>query len=158
MSHTWITTSSTTIPAMVNPVIAACERGIVPDHLYVLENPGVIDEVERAIDHWTTVVEAYVGKTPEIHVTTIEDELDFLEIHHHINDAIAEARDRDGTVSVDFTPGRKFMSAIAFTAGIRNDADHVFYFYLKDFEYYNLYYPMIPRTAATLIDFVGELK
>ena len=64
----------------------------------------------------------------------------------------AAARERDAEVAVDITPGRKFMSAIAFAAGMRYDADHVYYFYVSGEEHMGAFYPEIPRTATTLYD------
>lgn len=42
---------------------------------------------------------------------------------------------------------------IIIAAGMRYDADHVFYFYLSDYGFYGGLYPEIPRTAVELIDF-----
>lgn len=58
---------------------------------------------------------------------------------------------------MDFTPGRKFMSAIAFQAGMKFEADHVFYFYRKGGVYQGNYLPEIPRTAYELIDFTEAI-
>jgi hypothetical protein len=34
--HIWATNASTTLEAMVNPVIAACDGGVVPDRIAIL--------------------------------------------------------------------------------------------------------------------------
>lgn len=157
MTTAWITTASPHVRAVANPLNAACHRGFVPDTLYVIENPGVEEEIERALELCTTIVEAYGGATPEINVTTLDSEVDFTRIHAHIRDAIEAVTADDGDVAVDITPGRKFMSAIAFTAGIRYGADHVFYLYLKGSEHYGQSYPDIPHTGVELYDFTEEL-
>jgi len=157
MSTAWITTSSTNIEAMVNSLNAACDQGFVPDELHLIENPGVTDEVDRALDLAATIIAAYDGEEPEIHLTSLESEVEFDRIRTHVRDAIETVHDDGGDVAVDITPGRKFMSAIAFAAGLRYDADHVFYFYLDSPEYFGRLYPDMPRTATHLYDFREEL-
>lgn len=157
MAHAWITTSSTNVEAIVNSLNAACDEGFVPEDLYVIENPGVEEEVERALDLATTIITAYGGSEPEIHLTTIDDEVDFDAIRTHVKGAIEEVHERGGEVAVDITPGRKFMSAIAFAAGMKYGADHVYYFYLTSTSYFGRLYPNMPRTATKLYDFVEEL-
>ena len=64
-----------------------------------------------------------------------------------------EARETDKVAAVDVTPGRKFMSAIAFQAGIKYDAEHVFYLYLPEGQFYGRIFPDVPNRALDLIDF-----
>lgn len=156
MGNSWITTSSTHVEAMVNSLNAACDRGFVPNHLYVIENPTVTEQVDSAIDHAATIIRAYDGGDPEFHLTTIDAEVAFDSIRSHVQDAIEEAKGRGDEVAVDITPGRKFMSAIAFAAGMRYEADHVFYFYLAGDGHFGQLYPEIPRTASRLYDFTEE--
>jgi len=137
---------------MVNPLNAACDRGFVPDRLYFLKNPGVEAEVDEAISIAETIIEAYNDDDPDVSITELEDELEFDKIRTHVQSAI-EASDDGDEVAVDFTPGRKFMSAIAFAAGMRYGADHVYYFYVSSPEYLGRLYPEIPRTAVDLFDF-----
>lgn len=154
MSRTWITTSSTRVGAMVNSINAACEEGFVPDHCYFLDNPEVEEAVQRAIEYTNAVVEAYGGDPPTVHLTSLEDEIEFDRIRTFVQEAIEEANARGDEVAVDITPGRKFMSAIAFAAGMRYGADHVYYFYLSSYGSWGGLYPEIPRSAIELIDFV----
>lgn len=157
MPTAWITTSSTNIEAMVNSLNAACDQGFVPDELHLIENPGVTEQVDRALDLAATIISTYNGEEPEIHLTSLESEVDFEHIHSHVKNAIKRVHDEGGDVAVDITPGRKFMSAIAFATGLRYDADHVFYFYLDSPDYYGRLYPDMPRTATHLYDFTEEL-
>lgn len=157
MPTAWITTSSTHVEAVVNSLNAACDRGFVPDELHLIENPGVTEQVDRALALATTIITAYDGDEPEIHLTALDSEVEFDRIHTHVRDAIERVHDDGGEVAVDITPGRKFMSAIAFAAGLRYEADHVFYFYLGSPEYFGRLYPDMPRTATHLYDFTEEL-
>lgn len=157
MDKAWVSSSSTHLVSMVNPITAACEQGFVPTRLYFLDSPGVTEQIERALDIATTVVLEYGGDEPEISLTSLERDNEFEQIHAHYRDAIDDVRDAGGEVAVDITPGRKFMSAIAFTAGIQYDADHVYYLYITSAGYFGQSYPEMPRTAMRLYDFTEEL-
>lgn len=100
--------------------------------------------------HATT---AAYGDEATVDVTTPDGETDFEGIVNHIRGPIDAAAEADA-VAVDVTPGRKFMSAIAFQAGMQFGADHVYYLYLDSAAYFGAIYPDIPTTAAELIDFV----
>lgn len=152
MTRSWITNSSTTIEAMVNSINAACDQGFIPSDIYMLENPAVSEEVSEALAHAELVIGAYGGEPPDIHLTTLEDEVEFARIRDHHREAIGEATDRGDEVAVDITPGRKFMSAIAFATGMRYAADHVYYFYVSSTDFHGHLYPEIPRTATALYD------
>ena len=156
MVTAWVTNGTTTLEAIVNPINAACDDGFVPDRLYIIENPKVTDEVARAVDLATEIVDAYGGDELDIQITSIESELDFDQLYAHTKEAIEEVHEDDGEVAVDFTPGRKFMSALAFATGMRYDADHVYYFYLEDTPRGRVY-PSIPRTKSRLYDFTEVL-
>lgn len=154
MSRYWVTAGSTTVEAVANPLTAACtEWGYVPTHIFVLDNPGLGDTVQHTTEFMKAVVEAHGGDTPEVTITTIEDETDFRAVGAHYRAAIEEAKREDAAVAVDVTPGRKFMSAIAFQAGIQLDADHAFYLYVESGDLFGRLYPDLPRTATTLYDF-----
>jgi hypothetical protein len=140
------------MPGILNPLMAACDEGYVPDEVQVLTNPDVADTVSVACEHIEVVIDAYGGEA-EIEQVELLEETDFEEIVHYYRSAIQDARETGATVAVDITPGRKFMSAIAFQAGIQFDADHVYYFHRKAGGYYGQFYPEIPRTATDLIDF-----
>lgn len=157
MTIAWITTSSIHVEAMLNSIIAACEREFVPTDLYLIETPGASEHVDRALDVAASAIAAYDGDDPEIHLTTLEHETEFDRIRAHIKEAIETVHESDGEVAVDITPGRKFMSAIAFAAGFRYGADHVFYFYHESSDYYGHVYPEMPRTACKLYDFTEVL-
>ena len=153
MSKSWVTTASTNVQAMTNSLTAACDEGYVPDAIHVLEMANVAQQVDEALEDATRVIEAYGGDEPSIHFTEIDREVDFERIHEHVRSAIESADDNGNSVAVDITPGRKFMSAIAFATGMRYDADHVYYLYISSTDYFGRRYPEIPRTAAHLYDF-----
>lgn len=153
MVKAWITTMSTNLEAVVNPLAAACEDEFLPDELYVLENPGIGDRFDDITSMMERVVIEYGGDDPELSVTHLDEETDFQQIVDHFRDPIAQIGDDDGTIAVDVTPGRKFMSAIAFQAGIQFQADHVFYLYLSESQFYGRIYSDVPKPTVELIDF-----
>jgi len=140
------------MPGILNPLTAACDRGYVPDEAFVLSNPGVAEYVADATDQFEVIIEAYGGDA-DVSAHELDHETDFRDIIEFYRSTIEAARENGDTIAVDVTPGRKFMSAIAFQAGIKFDADHVFYFHRKAGGYYGQFYAEIPRTATNLIDF-----
>jgi hypothetical protein len=136
---------------MINPLLAACERGYVPDQVELLSNPSVKSDIDDVVPLIETIGAEY-GIDLTIHWHRLSDETDFGDIVASFQQSI-ESTDETTSVAVDITPGRKFMSAIAFQAGIRYGADHVYYLLLDSEKYYGQIYPDIPRTATELIDF-----
>jgi hypothetical protein len=156
MARIWVTNGTPTIPGIVNPVTAACDEGFIPDKARILSNPGVADSVATASEICDLVVDAYGGDA-DVQPHRLEHETDFASIVDFYQSAIEAAHENGDEIAVDVTPGRKFMSAIAFQAGIRFDADHVYYFHRKAGGYYGQFYAEIPRTATDLIDFTEVL-
>ena len=153
MSRVWVTNGSPALYAMVNTVNMACDEGFIPSRVHMLQNPAIVAQVDDALSYITRTVEAYRGEPPEIRRTTLETELDFDGMRVHHQHAIESAKECGEDVAVDITPGRKFMSAIAFAAGMRYGADHVYYFHLSATSGDRQLYPEFPRTATTLYDF-----
>lgn len=57
MDNVWVSSGSTTIEAMINPIAAACagddlDEAFIPDTVHFLENPGLGDALSEA----TTVI------------------------------------------------------------------------------------------------------
>lgn len=156
MVRVWVTNGTPTMPGIVNPLTAACDRRYVPDEVWVLSNPGVAESVATATDYFEVVVDAYGGDA-DISRHELDDETDFGAIVEFYRSRIEAARENGDTIAVDVTPGRKFMSAIAFQAGFTFEADHVFYFHRRAGGYHGQFYPEIPRTATDLLDFTEVL-
>lgn len=151
MARHWLTIASPTTEAMTNPLLAACEDGYIPDSIRILSNPTVEENVAPVVPFLETIVETYDADAT-VNVHTISRETAFEEIGAFFRDGIEET-ETDEEIAVDITPGRKFMSAIAFQAGIRYGADHVFYLLLDSSKFYGQVFPDIPRPAVDLIDF-----
>lgn len=99
MEQYWVTTGSTNVEAVVNPLAAAWrEWGYLPDYIYLLSNPGVETQLDRITELATTIVEAYGGETPTIKCTSLDSETDFQAIVEHFRSAIEAAEDADGEI------------------------------------------------------------
>lgn len=153
MVTAWLTTMSTNLEAVVNPLTAACEAGFRPTEIHVLNNPGLDDQFDDITSMMERVVVEYGGDDPVFSVTHLDTETDFPSIVEHFRDPIGRIQRDGGTAAVDVTPGRKFMSAIAFQAGIQFEADHVFYLYTVNSRFYGRLYPDVPRPMVELVDF-----
>ncbi|NHN41838.1 hypothetical protein G9C85_09370 [Halorubellus sp. JP-L1] len=152
--HRWVTCESTTFESMVNPLAGACSEGFVPDEYIILSNEAIRDNVERA----TALAERIVAEYDESLETTVEsldDERDLEAIVSFFKDNLDAPP--SGETAVDVTPGRKFMSAIAFQAGMQYGADHVYYLFLDSADYYGHIYDDIPDPAVDLIDFTAVM-
>ena len=152
MARVWITTGSTRIAPVVNPLTAACHHGFVPTDIYILDNPSVAEVTTPTATLMKTVVTAHGGEEPDITVETIEDELDFEAIIAYLQSAIEAGQAVDAEIAVDVTPGRKFWSSISFRAGFEYDVDHIYYIHLPG-TYFGELYPTIPRPSIELVDF-----
>jgi hypothetical protein len=150
----WVTCGSTTFEAMINPLAAACSEGFVPDEYVVLSNEEIEETVERATTLATAVVDEYDGSL-ETSTESLDAERDFEAIVSYFRENVRTTEATE--VAVEVTPGRKFMSAIAFQAGFQYDADHVFYLFPDSDAYYGRIYDDIPEPAVDLIDFTEVL-
>jgi len=148
---------STHPESVLNPLIGACEEGFVPSSVELLSNPSVADYEATISSLIEEVMTAYGKHNGEVSIRHLNNELEFSEIVAHFLTPIEEAGPND-TVAIDITPGRKFMSAIAFQTGMSYGADHVYYNHLNSDEYFGMIYSVIPRTATTLIDFTELLE
>jgi hypothetical protein len=150
MATIWLTIASPTTEAVVNPLLAACDDQFVPDEIHLLTNPG-LDHVTPTLVSLLEDVVATYDTTATVDTHQLEAETDYGAIASFFVDSIATGT-TDDTVAIDITPGRKFMSAIAFQAGLKHGADHVFYLHLQSTAYGRCY-PDIPRTNVDLVDF-----
>jgi hypothetical protein len=150
----WVTTASPTLEAVINPLSAACtEAGYIPSDIRILDNPTVREDSKQAAELLKHIVKAHGGEEPTVEFHTIDSERDFEAIVAYHRESIQEATQTDTPVAIDVTPGRKFMSALAFQAGIQFGADHVYYLYLHSSDYYDRVYPDLPRPGVDIVDF-----
>lgn len=94
MTGVWVTNSSTTVEAMINPLTAALDGGFVPERIHLLENPEVVNEVDHFVQLTETVFTAYETDLPTVERTSLDDEVQFERIRTHHRDAIEDARNQ----------------------------------------------------------------
>lgn len=152
MSRHWVTNASPTIEGVINPVIAACEEGYVPEVVHLATNPGLEDTDARIRELLGRTIPGYGVEDPAIEFDLIKDETDFDAIMEWFRGRITAATEAGQEVAVDMTPGRKYMSAIALQSGLKYEADHVFYVHIPG-RYFQRLYPSVPRPAVELYDF-----
>lgn len=152
MTRYWVTSMSTHPESVVNPLIAACEEGYIPSTIRLLSNPTVESRLGTITELLSMVVTAYGNKDATVETNTLDQETNFDGIVEHFYRPIRESEERD-KIAIDVTPGRKFMSAIAFQVGMKYDATHVYYNHLNSENYFGKVHSTIPRTATELIDF-----
>lgn len=153
MDRVWITNGSTSIPPIVNPLIAACHDGYVPTDIYLLSNSAIEDVTDAATSLMKTAVTAHGGEEPSITVESVDEETDFDAIAAYLQSAIETGDDAGADVAVDISPGRRFWSVISFDTGVRYDVEHIYYSHVETEAYFGDTFPTIPRTAINLIDF-----
>ena len=127
MDRVWITNGSTSIPPVVNPLIAACHNGYVPTDVYILTNPVIDDVTDAATSLMKTAVPAQGGEEPSITVETIDEESDFEAITTYPRSAIEAGDDANPDIAVDISPGPRLWSVLSFQAGITHYVDHLYY-------------------------------
>jgi uncharacterized protein (DUF2461 family) len=143
---------STHPESVVNPLVAACEDGYVPTRVELLSNPEVESYLEPVEELISTVLTAYDRHDATVEISSLDHEMDLPAIIDHFKTPVVQ-RETNDRVAVDITPGRKFMTAIAFQAGMKYDADHVYYLHLDSEDYFGEVLSTIPRVAYELIDF-----
>ncbi len=155
MDRGWISVASTTTGSVIDPLCASCHQGYIPDSICIIGNPTLRDELENQSQLASSIVEKYRA-SPEIETKNITDETSFEEIYNCFGEYIDDARKEDSEIAVNFTPGRKYMAAIAFWIALESNVDHLYYIYMKQ-RHFDRAYPEIPRTAVELIDFREEI-
>ena len=92
MDNVWVSSGSTTVEAMVNPIAAACagdglDSAFVPDTVYFLDNPGLGDALSDTKVLTRTLLEQYGVESPTIKTGHVDHETDFQGIATHFQDA-----------------------------------------------------------------------
>ncbi len=152
MTRYWVTSMSTHPESVVNSLIAACEDGYIPSTVRLLSNPTVDSQLDTITELLSMVLTAYGTSAVSVDVTELPHETDFDGIVEHFYAPIRDSTATD-EVAIDVTPGRKFMSAIAFQVGMKHEATHVYYNHVASEDYFGKVHSTIPRTATDLIDF-----
>lgn len=149
---TWISIIGSSPFAVINTMWAACKLdNYVPERVLFIVNRNLKEKDTKTVYWWTKELLRGYGVEDPIFEEKIVEEDDFGDIEDVFRHNISSLK-QEGAVAVDITPGRKYMSAIAMHCGLAGGASHVYYLHLKDFDYQNSPFPLIPIQKQRLID------
>lgn len=148
----WITTIGTSPFAVINTIWAACKSDeYVPDNIIWITNEHISTDIVDSVNDWTCeILNAYGVNKPMLNEISV-DETDVMGLHDVVFNTIQKSKSM-GTVAIDMTPGRKYMSAIAMQCGIEAGADKIFYLFLSDSRYQDIPFPLIPVKKQSLFE------
>jgi len=159
---TWITSIGISHHAVVNTLWAAiAEKGWTPDRIYLLTNDRTKKDAVTISKRMEAIVLHYGGERVDFRLRLF-DETD-LEGLFKLYSGIMETETNEGNeISVDITPGRKFMSAFALYCSLnrREKVRNIFYFHLLDDEFMDRSYPFLPVNTfqlRNLMDLEGAI-
>jgi len=156
--RSWIATIGTSPFAVINTLWAACKSDkYVPDNVIWIINTQIHSDIVETVKDWTSgILIAYGVKRPVINDILV-DETDVLGLRDTIYGAIHQSK-KMGTIAIDMTPGRKYMSAIAMQSGIAAGADKIYYLFLSDIRYQDTPFALIPTKKQRLIEMISEFR
>ena len=149
---TWITSIGISHHAVVNTLWAAvAEKEWIPDRVHILTNDRTKKDSVTIAKRIEAIVLHYGGESLDfrVHVFLERDLESLFRLYAKvIEDETAEGNE----ISVDITPGRKFMSAFALYSALnrRENVGNIFYFHLLDDEFMDRSYPFLPVNAFEL--------
>lgn len=148
----WISIIGSSPFAVINTIWAACKlEEYIPEKVLFIVNRNLKEENIKAVHSWTEeLLKSYGIKNPVFESREVEED-DFGQIEDTFRCNISRLK-HEGPVAVDITPGRKYMSAIAMHCGLAEGASHAYYLHLKDFQYQDEPFPLIPIQKQQLID------
>lgn len=133
--------------ATVNPLWAACIlEGFIPDKVILITDKNLANKT-NVVKTWLKKILQVYGKDPifEEHVFDEEDinaySTSFLRLIE---------KEKRNEIALDITPGRKFMSAIMMSGGIRMKIQRVYYLHLKDYSFAEQPFVTIPFSCQKL--------
>jgi len=150
--HTYITQVGGSVEAVINSLwMNALKKGSFPDKIYLLWNKEIKkykESVKKAIEILSKEYDLQVDIDDNI--TFDEDNIsEFTKIHE---DLIESEIDAGNKVTVDTTPGRKFMSGISMK-NIEKYGTEGYYLHLKNTtEFRYNWLPEIPTGLQNLVD------
>ena len=160
----WISTVGWSPFAVINPLWAACflkEENFIPEKVILLNNKEQSEIVEnncRIVELWLNrilseyEVDNYVIESVEVSETDMVDYFStFKQVYNN---------NKDETIAIDMTPGRKFMSGIAMWLASQpnSNIEKLYYLQLWGQEYQNLPFIKIPLVKQKLINIRELMK
>jgi hypothetical protein len=139
--------------AMINAYYAiVMHKKYRPDEIYIFLENIYINKLPKAIEALKIISRAF-GFEPRISYEIIE-EANFLEADKKIGDLLKELKEKGYEITIEITSGRKALVAGALIHGVPLKVNHVFYLAIKNLEFANRPYMMIPLQIQKLKDFM----
>jgi len=131
----------------VNPVWAACiNGGFVPEKIILITDKRLSARA-RTITEWLTNIVASYGKPPVIEAVVFDEE----DMNAYSDSLVSLLKkELENEVAIDITPGRKFMSALMLSWGMRLKVPRIFYLHLTDYSFAELPFVAIPFSCQKL--------
>jgi hypothetical protein len=149
---TWITSIGIAHHAVVNTLWAAvAEKEWIPDRIYLLTNDRTKKDAVAIPQRMEAIVLHYGGEKLDFRLKVF-DETDLEGLFRLYSGIIEQETGEGNEISVDITPGRKFMSAFALYCSLnrRENVRNIFYFHIMDDEFLDRAYPFLPINSFTL--------
>ena len=138
-------TVGTSPAAVLSCIWAYIEVNGPPREIILFPSPKarpVAETVRKAVEKaWPEVGRCSIVEIPEYDVERAAE----------IIYGVFRERRRLGSIHVDVTPGRKSMSIAVYKAALDAGAEKVFYLHLRDDEFKETLYPLIPVGARKLV-------
>ncbi|MFA4958020.1 MAG: hypothetical protein WC556_13715 [Candidatus Methanoperedens sp.] len=150
--RTWITNVDRRfIFSTINPLWAACVLdGFIPEKVILITGKN-LERKTGSIRTWlTSIIQGY-GKEPVFEECMV-DEDDINSYSTSFIDLIE--KEKGNEIALDITPGRKFMSAIMMSGGIKMKISRVYYLHLKDYSFVDRPFVIIPLACQKLKNIV----
>jgi hypothetical protein len=153
----YITILGRSIWAVINSLYAVMKHeDIRPDVVYIITENIFKEKLESTVEGVKIVLDEF-GIEPRIE-TKIVAEGKFVLAGNAIKNLIKDLKDRDYSIDVDITPGRKSLVAGMMLVLNKEQVDHIFYLDIKTIVDVSYPYEMIPKQIQSLKDFMKEGK
>ncbi|MEM4397184.1 MAG: hypothetical protein QW757_01005, partial [Candidatus Woesearchaeota archaeon] len=141
----WLTFLGESVYASINCIYLAKINGFIFDEFIYIKNRNVkkqnIDLFEKEIK--------ILFPNSKITATDIE-ETDFTEIKNFIEKTLEYSKENNNEICIDITPGRKYMSALLLSIGLKKNCNYIFYLHLNEKKYEQKRYDEIPLEYCKL--------
>ena len=151
----WVSFMGSSPLASLNCIWLAYERdGFLPDKVIYFVTPLA----KRKVEQYLAAFKEFFARVKGKRNVALEQLIEIIEISEPssldtltelVAHKVEECKKR-GFVAVDITPGRKIMSIAALEGASRANADKIYYLYLLDESYRNMFAQEIPCVIQTL--------
>ncbi len=146
--RTWITNVDRRfLFSTINPLWAACVLdSFIPEKVILITGGGLERKTESIRTWLTSIIQGY-GKEPIFEECMLDED----DINSYYNSFVhLIKKEKENEIALDITPGRKFMSAIMMSGGLKLKISRVYYLHLKDYSFVERPFVTIPLAYQKL--------